>query len=160
MKRISSPNSDPSTQEEPGPALREQHERLQKRLLELRRVASLQLEADSPRAWDTILKQKQHLLDQIEAMDLEALFLHTRWAIIKPARGSDGAGLEDLGRRREENLALLQEVTRLEAAAEARLNGQFEELRLMLAKSRRNAQLSEAYNGRSTASPRFLDSKR
>ncbi len=145
---------------EQGSRLLEQHEDLRKQLLELRRVTSLQLEADSPRAWETILQQKQHLLDQLEAVDTEALFLHTQRVMNNLPRDLNGEWAERLSSRQEENVALMEEVVRIEADAAARLNSQIREVRLALAKTQRNAQVSGAYRGRSAATPRFLDSKR
>ena len=140
----------------------EQHGRVQKRLQDLSRLVALQLTAESPRVWDTLLAQKQCLLDQLAAVNLEALFLQTHWLIerLSVEKSADGADkLTQLRRYRDDNMALLQEIARLETAAEARLSQQVEELRLVLAKSRRNTQVNSAYTGKArvTATPRFLD---
>jgi len=146
----------------PKESVEKRHESLYKSLLALRRVASMQLEAETPRAWEAILEQKQFLLDKIDSLNLEALFLQTRWLLSTSAKSLMGKA-ETIARRQEENIALVEEVSKIETAAEERLQGQLRELHQLLAKNRHDSKISSAYSGglKSTRrAPRFVDMKR
>lgn len=147
---------------EQGHRLLEQHEELGRRLTKLRRVAALQLAANSVRAWDTVLAQKQSLLAQIEALDLEKLFVTTTAVLPELPEDFNGEGPEQLRLRQVENIALMREVLQIEAQAEAHLKNQIDQLHNLLGQSQRTAKVNAAYHSRRKAQPppRFLDSRR
>jgi hypothetical protein len=139
----------------------QRHEGLRDCLLRLQTVSTLQLDAATPRAWQTILVQKQQLLDYMETLNTEELFAASKKLMQAPALvpGEDG---ELLRRCADENMALLHELAQIEASAEAHLRKQTEELRTALCRSQQKARVSHTYRDRrqQTTTPRFLDSVR
>jgi flagellar biosynthesis/type III secretory pathway chaperone len=137
------------------------HRRLHRQLLELKRISSLQLQADSPRIWQAILEQKQALLDQLEAAGMDTLFQHTRRVANPRSHNPRREKWQQLHKCQDDNIALLEEVVGIETIAENRLRKQTEEFQFLAAGANRTSKINNIYRGRSQASPpRFLDSRR
>jgi hypothetical protein len=135
-----------------------QHTTLHKQLSDLARIAALQLNADAPRIWSTILEQKRLVIEQVERLNVSRLFLWTR-------RFADGLGVSDeaqqLNACAARNASLLRSILETEAAAQERLALQTRDAHLaMSGRDNMIVKLGVYVPGTKKQDARFLDSHR